>query len=126
YLEVNNQDLTLESITREYTVLKSSYSKSVKKLNNLFLTITLFGFYEVAHAVNNIGTVFVNISHVFNIIIFFIIEIVYIYTINRVKNNVDDISSQIGSEKVISQFLARTNLNAVPAKILKKKKDNDY
>jgi len=116
-IEKSTNDLTIESILKEYTELKSNHTKSVQKMNKLFSSITILGILNVYYITNNFNSNFVDILHYIQIFIFLLVEVIYIISMSIIRNKVDDISKIIGSTKFISRFLSRQKLESFTSEL---------
>ena len=110
YVDNNEDSLTIESITKDYSELKTQHTQSVVKLNNIFSSVTIFGIIGSYFITINFDTNFISPLHFVDACCFLITEIVYIYSISRVKLNVSDIQSIINSPKFVSRYLSRVHL----------------
>lgn len=109
----NEEGLTIDSITKEHAEKKTHYSNLVSNLNMMFSTITACGIIGSYFVIVNYETNFVGIFHYVDIVLFVIIEIIYLFSINRVKNSISSIQSIVGSENMIDRYLSRTNLEQI-------------
>lgn len=109
-VENHTEELTIESIIKDYSSLKSQHTKSVLTMNNLFSSITLLGLISAYFMTINFDTKFVGILHYVEIVCFLITECVYIYAISRVKLSVSTIDAIINSAKFITRFLSRSEM----------------
>lgn len=109
-VEDNAEELTIESIIKDYSSLKAHHTKSVLTMNNLFSTITLLGVLSAYFMTINFDTKFVGMLHYVEIVCFLITESIYIYAISRVKLSVATIGSIINSAKFITRFLSRSDM----------------
>jgi hypothetical protein len=109
-VEDYTEELTIESIIKDYSSLKSQHTKSVLTMNNLFSSITLLGLISAYFMTINFDTKFVGILHYVEIVCFLITECVYIYSISRVKLSVSTIGSIINSATFVTRFLSRSEM----------------
>jgi len=109
FVDKNPDELSLESITREHAETKSYHGASVDKLNNLFSSITIIGFIGSYYVILYYNTKYTSIYNYMFLATFIIIELLYIYSINKVKSAVSDISKLMSSEKIISRYLSVVN-----------------
>jgi len=110
YVNNNEEELTIESIIKDYSELKTQHTFSVSNLNNIFSSITILGILSGYFIMINFGTKFVGILHFIEFICFVITESVYILSISRVKMYVSDITTLINSPAFVSRFLSRIEL----------------
>lgn len=104
-------DITISKIIEEYTEMKNEYREVVNKLNNVFASITVFGLAGCYFTIINYGTIFVGVFSYIDICCFALVEIVYIYSINRIKNNVADIKNNVNSPRFVHKFLGKSEFN---------------
>ena len=109
-VENHTEELTIESIIKDYSSLKSQHTKSVLTMNNLFSSITLLGLISAYFMTINFDTKFVGVLHYVETVCFLITECVYIYAISRVKLSVSTIGAIINSAKFITRFLSRSEM----------------
>lgn len=110
YVVNNEHGFTIDSITREYSELKSLHARTVQSLNHMFSSLTVLGTIGSYLSIMWFDTKYVDTLHIFNVVFFLIIECVYLYSIGRVKSAVDDIKKIINSPIFISKFLSRAYL----------------
>jgi hypothetical protein len=106
FIDINSEELSLESITKEHAETKSYYSLSVDKLNNMFSSITIIGFIGAYYVLINHNTKYASIYNYMLLATFAIIELLYVYSINKVKGAVSNITKLMSSEKIISRYLS--------------------
>lgn len=106
----NEQGLTIESITKDYSEQKSTYAESVKKLNSMFTSITILGLVSIYYVVLHIDSEYINFYSYFDICCFLITDGAYIFFISMIKNNISTIQSTINTDRFISRFLSRATL----------------
>jgi len=116
YINNNTDELTITSIINEYSKLKAQYTKSVKNINNIFSSIIIIGVISGYFMIVNYNTKFFNKISYIEIICFLIISIIYIYSINNIKQKVSDIITIINSPKFSEKFLSRVILNQIKSK----------
>jgi hypothetical protein len=112
-VESDMKNLTLDVVVNDYTELKYYHSESVKIMNNIFSSITFFGFMASYFTFVNYGSYYIGASNYINIVYFVCIEIIYIYTITKVKKMVDDMKDIIHSQKFIYKFLSKSNIEHI-------------
>ena len=105
FIDTNSGKLSLESVTMEHAETKSYHSASVKKMNILFSSITIIGFIGSYYVILYYKTKFSSIYNYMFLAAFITIELLYVYSIHKVKNAVSDMSKLMSSEKVISRYL---------------------
>ena len=110
YVNNNADGLTIESITKDYSELKTQHTQSVIELNNLFSSVTLFGIIGSYFITVNYESLFVGPLHYVDASCFLITECAYIYSISRVKLSVSNIQSIINSPRFVSRYLSRVDL----------------
>jgi len=106
-IEGNTTDITSEMVIGDYCVLKTMHTKYVDMMNDIFTSITFFGFVGSYYVFINVGSGYNGVLNYIDISCFCFIEIIYIFTINKVKSSVDDIKKLILSEKYINSSLSK-------------------
>ena len=106
FIGENLDQLSLESITKEHAETKSYHSLSVKKFNSLFSSITIIGFVGAYYVILYYKSDFSSIYNYMFLATFIVIELLYVFSINKVKNAVSNISKLMSSEKIISRYLS--------------------
>ena len=112
-LNSNVQDIKIISIITDFTKMQSSYKKSVDKLNNIFTFVTIIGLVGSYFVLSLINTPFSSIYSYINMGLFFMIEAVYIFVINKINDTNQSIRTLIGSDIFVSKFLNRNNLGPI-------------
>lgn len=110
FIDNNESGLTLEAVTKEHAEKKNFYNISVAHLNNIFSSFTVCGILGTYFVVLYYKSIYVGIYQYIYVGVFIIIELVYIFSINKVKTCVSNIISLMSSEKVISRYLSSTEL----------------
>jgi len=103
------QNVIFDNIMEEHTEKKKYHSESVSKLNALFISTTicgLIGTYFITIYIKKSNTI--SVFHYIYIGIFVVTEIIYIYSINKVKSYISDIIDIISSDKIITVYLEQT------------------
>lgn len=111
YIVNNEEGMTIESIISEFSEQRTMYSKSVNRMNGIFSSLTVIGLIGGYFLSINFGTEYVGALHYISLSLFLIIELLYFYIIDRVKNNVSNIISIIDSDKFTIKFLTKTSLS---------------
>lgn len=107
----NLDNIAISDILKEFTEIKSSYTKVVKSLNLMFSTMTILGLLGCYFATLHFDTKYVNILTFIQGGCFIIIAIVYIFSINRIKNSAEDIRKLISGNRFITVFLEKSEQN---------------
>lgn len=118
YVNNNEDGLTIESITKDYSELKTQHTQSVTQLNNIFSSVTIFGIIGSYFITVNFETFFVGPLHYIDACSFLVTECAYIYSISRVKLSVSDIKSIINSPRFVSRYLSRVYLQDFTGEII--------
>lgn len=99
--------IPLDGITKEHSEIKSYHADSVNKFNNIFSTLTIIGFIGSYYTIAYYNTSYIGIYDYIYTGTFFLIELMYIYIIHRVKQIVSDILKLMSSEKIIHIYLTK-------------------
>jgi len=118
YVKNNTEELTTESVIKDYSELKAQHTKSVSKLNNMFSSITVIGILSGYFMSINFGTKFLGIFNYIEIVCFLITEAIYLYSISRVKLSSSGVASIINSPLFVSRFLSRSPLEEFASDII--------
>ncbi|QKF93979.1 hypothetical protein QKU48_gp0521 [Fadolivirus algeromassiliense] len=109
----NINDISITDIIKEYTELKEYYSNSVRRLNNLFTSITIFGLFGCYFTIMNYDNKFIGVFTYIDVVCFIGVEAIYIYSINRIKKAANDIKDIISSTRFVIRFLDRSELSNI-------------
>lgn len=96
--------LDISSIISEFSEIKSDHKRSVNELNCIFSMTVMISTVSAYLIVLEKDTKHIGGAQYFNISISIITILFYFYTINRVKNSVNDIKSLINSEKFQNHY----------------------
>lgn len=117
YIEISPDELTIHSIMGEYSELKENHAQLIKDLNNIFSTFTILGILAAYFISLNIGEGLVTILDYINFGLFLFAESIYLYIINRLKVNQQDIMGIINSPRCIARFLEKVELREFEGEI---------
>ena len=118
-------DDTISIMIQEYSELQQNYKKTVNDLNNIFASITVFGLLGTYFTILNINTPFTDVFSYIDLALFVIIEGIYIYSINRIKNILADIKSLVGSPRFVIKYLGKSELVGINGDIYDDYLEND-
>ena len=107
YIENNNNELTIKSITDNYTELKEKHSESINLLNNMFTMLILCGIIGSFFTIKYYNTIYIDPFHYINMTFFLLTGLIYIYVMRVVKDTVSHISFSVNSPKFSNRFLER-------------------
>ena len=113
----NNNDITISDMIIEYTELQSYHELAVSSLNRIFSSITVIGLLGCYFTFMNFYDNYVGIYTYVDIVLYIIIEGIYIYAINKIKNTINDIKTIIGSPRFVMKFLKKSKLVGIKGDI---------
>lgn len=96
--------LDVNTITSDYQELKNDYAESVSMWNNFFSTLTLLGLLAMYFIVTDNGKEHITITEYINCAYFVLVDIVYIYIIDKVGSAVGSIRELITKPKFINMY----------------------
>lgn len=106
-LSTNTMDIN--SVIQEYTEIKSQHTTSVDILNNIFAAITVFGIIATYFLLINYDTKFVGVLNYVEVFCFILTELIYLFTINRIKTATSDIIGYINSPDYVVKYLHKVD-----------------
>ena len=107
----SDMNTKVNSIANEYTKMKESFSKTVENLNTYFVAMNIIGIAELCAVISTFGNGNYDYIMIGNIVLFLIIEFMYILSIQNVRSNIDSIISMATSQKFISSIFRTSNTN---------------
>ena len=108
-IEESISELNISTTIQEYVELKEYYGETVRYSNNIFTSITIFGIIGTYFAIINYGAGFNYIFMYIDLVGYLILQVVYVISINKIKNVVGDIKQLVESSKFISLILHRSD-----------------
>lgn len=107
YVENITEELTIDSIIREYTVLKNSHSEVIENLNNIFASITVLGIIHSYFVLIKYDYYLTGINNYIEIAYLVFIELIYVFSIIRVRKSINMILGIINTPQFFSLFLSK-------------------
>ncbi len=105
----------INSITVEYTYLKEEYGNTVDILNSFFVVLNTLGILHTYFVLNLIDTSTIQFKEFWDIILYFVVEYIYIMSAQKVKRALDSIAGVIQSPTYIDACIRRnTNEKILP------------
>ena len=98
-MNTNIKELHIGSIIKDYTELKSQHS-----------SVMLIGIISTYYILINYSSTNIDIFTYINLAFFILVEILYIYSIARIKNASSNIKSAVNSIKFTNVFIARNDI----------------
>ena len=115
----------LNIITIEYSQMKYRYENTVKLLALLFSSLNFFGFLAIYFYINAFNAGSVSAVEIINIIMFLVIDFIYLYAIMSVSSNILKISQIILSNNIIATlFETKRTVQTMP--FFSENKENEY
>lgn len=113
---------TVDSVCKEFFNMKNEYGKTVKNFNYIFSSINIFGLLSMYFVLVNMESSIYVVLDMINIILFLLVDFVYIYSINQVRKSIDSIKDVITDINYISRIL--DDIQSIS--INEKTNDNSY
>lgn len=88
---------TAHSIRQNFILIKNEFEKSVEELETFFQTLTVIGLINLYYFLQYVRNNIVTVDDIFDLIIFFIIELVYIFSIQQIQTKRDKINDIVNS-----------------------------
>jgi hypothetical protein len=101
----------INTIATEYTELKDKFSKTVKLLNNFFVTMNIFGIVGLYLTIVTFQSQTYILSFAINTFLFITIELIYIISIQIVRKKVNKIMGLLTSKQFVSSVFRLYNTN---------------
>lgn len=105
----NNITFLINIVSEQFFKLKKEHNKTISNLNYIFTTVNFTGIIAFYVTIKNINNKIFNIMEIINVILFLLVEIVYIYCISDVKQNIDNIKGIMISLNSISQIFNKSD-----------------
>jgi hypothetical protein len=97
------------SISTELIKIKDSYKTSVEKLNLMFSSLTILGLCYVSFTIKIMSNYQVDTINIINLVLFLIVEYVYIFTAQNFRSSASNISASIYRNVHAIHFLQKNN-----------------
>lgn len=101
----NRFSFVVGTVTEDFFKVRTEHNSMIENLNYIFSTANITGLLALYFTIKNINNNQYLIMEIINISIFLLIEIIYLYTINKVKRCIDIIKEKMVSISYISQIL---------------------
>lgn len=109
----SRDDILIQTIIREYSELKESYMRSVNKMNNLFSSFIIINSIGCYFMSLNWSSNYIYIYNYVNAVFFVLVMSVYIYSIQKVKDNVQDIKNLVNGTTFVNKYLDKMDLETL-------------
>jgi len=103
-ISTEDQDAKVQTIAYDYFLTKDGWDATVGALNYFFVFLNFFGFLSIYFYLQAIGRDDIAADEITNLILFVLIDAVYIVSINNVYRDVGHISDTIGSTSMSAQY----------------------
>jgi hypothetical protein len=102
----SDQDVSskVNEITIEYSLMKDSFDETVSVLNRFFSSLNFVGFLSIYFYVGSIKAKTITFDEIINFMMFIIVELVYIISIQRVNKSITKISDATGSTAMVAVY----------------------
>jgi hypothetical protein len=101
----------LNIIATEFSQMKYMFNKTVQLLSPFFSVLNFIGFITIYFYLNAVQHNDLGVSEFINVILFVIVEYVYIQTIQSVNQNISNISETVTSNSIIATFFGNKRFN---------------
>lgn len=91
----DSEQVELNIIVNDYSLIKSQYSKSVDNFNSIFSSVAVFGLIQIYYITNFKS----DLIEYFNTFVFVLIFIIQLYVISKITQTIDTIKILINSQK---------------------------
>jgi hypothetical protein len=98
------EKISVISIITDYQELKNNYAKSVILWNNIFSSVLSLGIFGIYFSAMSFSVEYISFTHIINSLYVLFTSILYLYTINKVQNVVQDIQRYINSPQFINTY----------------------
>ena len=115
----NNFSYIISIVTEEFFKMRNEHNTTVEKLNYIFSTANITGLLALYFVIKNINNQKFLIMEIINIVLFLIIEAIYLYSINHLKQNIDNIKEEMVSINFLTKILNK------PQEVILMKNDNN-
>lgn len=106
----------INSITVEYTYLKEEYGNTVDALNSFFVVLNTLGILHTYFVINLIDISTIQFKGIWDILLYFVVEYIYIMSAQKVKCALNSIAGVIQSPTYIDACIRRnTNEKILPS-----------
>lgn len=97
---ISSMDELIIKVINDFTNMRIDFKNTIEELNNIFSSFNFIGIIAIYFTLNNINYNYINI------IIFLVIESIYIWSIYKVRSSVDNIINNFSSPFFIAQILS--------------------
>lgn len=116
-MDNDNSNITVRNIIEDYTEIRSAHSASIDKMNNIFSSLTVLGIIGCYFTIMYSDSEFVGAFTYIDIVCFAIIEIIYIFIINRIKCRISNMKDFVNSYFFMRKFLEKTRVATIKGDI---------
>ena len=107
--ESNNLSYIINTVSEEFFKIRKEHNLTIENLNLMFPSANITGLTAIYFTIKNINNKTFLIMEIVNIILFLIIEAIYIYCINGVKKSIDNIKEEMVSVNFVSQIFNKSS-----------------
>jgi len=97
----------------EFSQMNFMFDKTVELLTPFFSILNFVGFSTIYFYLNAIQNNDIGVSEIINMVLFGLIEIIYIYAIQIVNNNINNISDVITSNSMVTTFFGNKKIDQI-------------
>lgn len=95
-------------VSEEFFKMRKEHNLTIDNLNYIFSSANITGLIALYFTIKNINNKTFYIMEIINVIIFLVIESIYLYCINSVKQSIDNIKEEMVSVNSISQIFNKS------------------
>lgn len=103
----------INSITVEYTYLKQEFENTVDTLNTFFVILNVLGILHTYFVISLIQAEKVEFKDIWDMLLYFIVEYIYIMSAQKVKKALGDISSVVQSPTYIDACIRKNTTEKI-------------
>ena len=105
------------SITDEFHAMRDEYKNTIENINGMFNMLSVFGLLSLYFGLINIYDKKIFVMDIVNMAFFIIVESIYVYSINKVRNSIDTIKTKMTSNSIIRQVMGKSPDRNIISKI---------
>jgi hypothetical protein len=116
----------MNALSDQLLKMKDKFDNTVKVLSPFFTILNVLGFFSIYYFLIAIEREIVTSIEIINIIIFALVELIYILSIQDVNKHNENISGQISSSSLIATLFANKKFEIIIPKDINKKEVDKY
>jgi hypothetical protein len=109
-INISSIDDLVIRVINDFTQMRNDFKNTIDKLNNIFSSVNFIGIISIFVNVREFSANNYNINNIINLVIFIIIDIIYVRSIYKVRNCVNNIVDTFSSPIFIAQILSNKKI----------------